>query len=439
MFSSFLDFNKPLADRIRPRSLDEFVGQKHLLDKGKILRQMIDSDNIGSMIFYGPPGVGKTTLATIIANLSKANYIKLSALDTGVKELREIMKNAEKDRLYGKKTIIFIDEIHRFNKAQQDIFLPYVEKGSIILIGATTENPSFEVNKALLSRAKVFVLREIGFEDIFLHLKKILSDTKAFPDKKIIIDDDTLEAIAKYSSGDLRTALNTLEILVNNSKLIGMEVYIKKQDFLDLFTKSSIYYDKNGEEHYNLISALHKSMRTSDVDASIYWLCRMLESGENPLYIARRIIQFASEDIGLADNNALSIAISAYNACHFLGMPDCDLALTQAVIYMALAPKSDSVYIARLRAKKDVLEKINEPVPLHLRNASTTLLKELSYGKDYKHAHNYEEAISDMSALPSDLIGSVYYEPNENGDEKYFKERLEYIKNKKKEFKNRKI
>lgn len=429
-FSSYNNFNKPLATRLRPQSLDEFIGQKHLLGNGKVLRQMIESDNIGSMIFWGPPGVGKTTLAGIIANMSKSIYIELSAVLQGIKEIKQIMQDAEENRLLGKKTIIFIDEIHRFNKAQQDAFLPYVERGSIILIGATTENPSFEINQALISRMKVFVLKALEKEDIILLLKKSLSDHRAFPDKKIHIDDDTLEALSLYSNGDARIALNTLELAINNidTKENSIDIYLDKKIFLDLLDKKIFFYDKSAQEHYNLISALHKSMRNSEPDACIYWLSRMLESGENPLYIARRIIQFASEDIGLADNKALSLAIDAYNACHYLGMPDCDLALSQAVIYMALAPKSNSVYLARLKAKEDVKYTYNEPVPLHLRNAKTPLMQELGYSKGYKYAHEYKEHISDMQCLPDNLKDKVYYVATELGEEKEFKERLEKIK-----------
>lgn len=427
-FSAYSNFNKPLATRLRPRDLDEFVGQRHLLDKGKVLRQMIESDNIGSMIFWGPPGVGKTTLAGIIANITKSRYVEFSAVSQGIKEIKDIMKEAEEARLLGKRTMVFVDEIHRFNKAQQDAFLPYVEKGSIVLIGATTENPSFEVNAALLSRAKVFVLKALEKEDIISLLKRSLEDTRAFPDKRVHIDEDTLNALALYANGDARNALNTLELAVNNVSNEGIDVYIDKKVFSNLLDKNVFFYDKNGEEHYNLISALHKTMRNSDPDGSIYWLSRMLESGEKPLYIARRIIQFASEDIGLADNRALGIAIDTYNACHYLGLPDCDLALTQAVIYMALAPKSNSVYKARLAAKADVKNTENEPVPLHLRNAPTKLMAELGYGKDYKYAHSYSEHISNMKGLPPILEDRVYYEAGELGEEREFKERLAYIK-----------
>ena len=433
-FSAFNNFNKPLAARMRPRTVDEFVGQRHLLDKGKVLRQMIDNDNVGSMIFWGPPGVGKTTLASIIANTTKANYVEFSAVSQGIKEIKEIMKEAESLRLTGTKTIVFVDEIHRFNKAQQDAFLPYVEKGSIILIGATTENPSFEVNSALLSRAKVFVLKALTEEELLGLLKTCLEDTRAFPDLRLHIDDDTLRALALYANGDARTALNTLELAVNNTDKDGMDVYIDKTVFADLLDKNIFFYDKNGEEHYNLISALHKSMRNSDPDASVYWLCRMLESGEDPLYIARRIIQFASEDIGLADNRALGLSIDTYNACHYLGMPECDLALTQAVIYMSLAPKSNSVYTARQAALADVKTSCNEPVPLHLRNAPTKLMRELDYGKGYKYAHNYEEHISNMQALPDSLRGREYYKAGKLGDEAALKDRLEYIKKFKTQF-----
>ncbi len=417
-FSAYHHFNQPLAARLRPRNLEEFVGQGHLLGQGRVLREMMDKDCIGSMIFWGPPGVGKTTLARIIAAGTGSVYIEFSAVHQGIKEIKEMMKEAEQNRLLGRRSIVFVDEIHRFNKAQQDAFLPYVEKGSIVLIGATTENPSFEVNAALLSRARVFVLQPLTKEDILTLLKRSLADTRAFPDKKVEVDEDALDALALYANGDARTALNTLEMAVNHTASEGMRVHITKQIFRDLLEKNVFFYDKNGEEHYNLISALHKSMRNSDPDAAVYWLGRMLESGEKPLYIARRIMQFASEDIGLADNRALTLAVSVYQACHFMGMPDCDLALTQAVLYMALAPKSDSVYRARLKAKEDVLHSMQEPVPLHLRNGSTALMKELGYGKGYRYAHHYEGHTTDMQTLPESLQEKRYYEAGSLGEEK---------------------
>lgn len=419
---------KPLADRLRPKNISEFIGQEHLLKENQLLRQMIDSDKMVSSIFWGPPGVGKTSLANVIANTTKAKFIKLSAIDTSVKTIRDLVQVAREDLFLNKKTIVFLDEIHRFNKSQQDVFLPYVEDGSIILIGATTENPSFEINKALLSRCKVFLLKSLEEKEIIDFLKNTLKNTLAFPDKEIEIEEACIEKIASYSMGDLRIALNTLEILVDNSKVEGMKVSIKEENIKELLGARHFFYDKNSEEHYNLISALHKSMRSSDPDASVYWLSRMIEAGEDCLYIARRIIQFASEDIGFSDNNALSIALNTYDACRYLGYPDCDLALTQAVIYMSLAPKSDSVYMARLKAKDDVINNFNQAVPFHLRNASNKFLKDLGYAKNYEHAQAYEEKITAMQCLPNNLKGRIYYTPSENGKEKYMKERLLYIK-----------
>jgi len=419
---------QPLAARLRPQTLDEFVGQKHLLGEGKVLRRLIESDKVGSMIFWGPPGVGKTTLARIIANRTKANFIDFSAVTSGIKEIKQVMEQAEKSRRFGEKTILFVDEIHRFNKAQQDAFLPFVEKGSIILIGATTENPSFEVNGALLSRCKVFVLQALKTEELVELLRHALNDGRGFGGQKIEISDDLLEIIANFANGDARSALSTLEMAVLNGELTAEKTIVTKETIEQCTSKKSLLYDKTGEEHYNLISALHKSMRNSDPDAAVYWLARMLEAGEDPLYIARRVTRFASEDIGLADPRALEIAVSAYQACHFIGMPECTVHLTEAVVYMSLAPKSNSLYIAYGMAKKDALSMLAEPVPLVIRNAPTKLMKELEYGKGYQYAHDTEEKLTNMQCLPDSLLGKEYYFPTEEGVEGRYKARLEEIK-----------
>ena len=419
---------EPLAARLRPRDLDEFVGQKHLLGEGKILRRLIESDNIGSMIFWGPPGVGKTTLAGIIAHKTKARFVNFSAVTGGIKEIKQVMEDADKGRRFGEKTILFVDEIHRFNKAQQDAFLPYVEKGSIILIGATTENPSFEVNGALLSRCKVFVLQALTEEDILQLLRRAITDPRGFGDIKVNISDECLSMIASFANGDARTALNTLEMAVTNADITPEGMVVTEEGLAQCISRKSLLYDKNGEEHYNLISALHKSMRNSDPDAAIYWMCRMLEGGENPLYIARRLIRFASEDVGMADSQALQVAVSAYHACHFLGMPECDVHLTHAVTYLAMAPKSNALYKAVEACKRDVRNGQAEPVPLQLRNAPTRLMKELDYGKDYQYAHDTEEKLTRMQCLPDSLAGTTYYHPTDQGKEAAVKERLQKIR-----------
>ncbi len=427
---------QPLAARLRPQNLDEFVGQKHLLGEGKVLRRLIESDKVGSMIFWGPPGVGKTTLARIIANRTKANFIDFSAVTSGIKEIKQVMEQAEKNRRFGEKTILFVDEIHRFNKAQQDAFLPFVEKGSIILIGATTENPSFEVNGALLSRCKVFVLQALKTEELTKLLRHALKDERGFGIQDIEISDDLLEEIANFANGDARSALSTLEMAVLNGELNGEKTIVTQETIEQCTSKKSLLYDKTGEEHYNLISALHKSMRNSDPDAAVYWLARMLEAGEDPLYIARRVTRFASEDIGLADPHALEIAVSAFQACHLIGMPECTVHLTEAVVYMSLAPKSNSLYIAYERAKKDALTMLAEPVPLVIRNAPTKLMKELDYGKGYQYAHDTEDKLTNMQCLPDSLLGKEYYFPTEEGAESKYKARLSEIKEWKKNHRN---
>ena len=419
---------QPLAARLRPRTLEEFVGQAHLLGEGKVLRRLIESDRISSMIFWGPPGVGKTTLARIIAQRTRASFIDFSAVTSGIKEIRQVMQRAEDNRRFGDRTIVFVDEIHRFNKAQQDAFLPFVEKGSIVLIGATTENPSFEVSGALLSRCKVFVLQALAAEDLTALLSRALHDPRGFGGQKVVISRDMLELIANFANGDARSALSTLEMVVLNGDTDGDTVTVTEDTLAQCLSKKSLLYDKKGEEHYNLISALHKSMRNSDPDAAVYWLARMLEAGEDPLYVARRVIRFASEDVGIADPRALEIAVAAYQACHFIGMPECSVNLTQAVVYMSMAPKSNALYMAYEAAKKDALTQLAEPVPLVIRNAPTKLMKELEYGKGYQYAHNTEDKLTDMQCLPDSLLGKEYYRPTEQGVEAKYKARLEQIK-----------
>ena len=422
------DLAQPLAARLRPETLEEFVGQRHLLGKNRVLRRLIESDRISSMIFWGPPGVGKTTLAHIIANQTKARFINFSAVTSGIKEIRAVMQEAEESRRFGEKTILFVDEIHRFNKAQQDAFLPYVEKGSIILIGATTENPSIEVNSALLSRCKVFVLQALTAEDVAELLRRALESPKGFGNQKIEMGPDILPLIAAFANGDARMALSTLEMVVLNGDVQGDTVVVTRETLEQCISKKSLLYDKKGDEHYNIISALHKSMRNSDPDASVYWLARMLEAGEDPLYVARRVIRFASEDVGMADPRALELAVSAYQACHFLGMPECNVHLTQAVVYMALAPKSNALYMAYEAAKKDAQAQLAEPVPLAIRNAPTALMQQLHYGEGYQYAHDAPDKLTNLQCLPDSLLGKTYYQPTSQGLEEKYGQRLAQIK-----------
>lgn len=427
--------NDPLASRMRPRQLDEYIGQQHLLKEGKVLRQLIEQDQVSSMIFWGPPGVGKTTLARIIATKTKSTFIDFSAVTSGIKEIKEIMKKAEATKAMGIRTILFVDEIHRFNKAQQDAFLPYVEKGVITLIGATTENPSFEINSALLSRCKVFVLQSLEVQDVVDLLQQAIQDQRGFGDIALHYENDILEMIAQFSNGDARIALNTLEMIVLNGVTSEDGIWINKEIVEQCINKKSLLYDKKGEEHYNLISALHKSMRNSDVDAAIYWLARMLEAGENPLFVARRLIRFASEDVGMADSRALEICVATYQACHFNGMPECNVNLAHAVTYLSLAPKSNALYVAYDKAKKDALEMLAEPVPLQIRNAPTNLMKQLHYGDGYAYAHDYEEKLTTMQCLPDKLNNRVYYEPTMQGSEEKVTRRIAQIKKWKEEHK----
>ena len=425
LFASSLQ--EPLANRMRPLTLDEYVGQRHLLAKGRILRQLIENDLVPSMIFWGPPGVGKTTLARIIAHQTSSAFINFSAVTSGIKEIREVMKQAQAARDGGQRTIVFVDEIHRFNKAQQDAFLPYVENGSIVLIGATTENPSFEINSALLSRCKVFVLRALGTADLTELLRRALRDERGFGRKPLRMEEGTVEMIAEFAAGDARTALNTLEMAVYNAVEEDGWLKVSVELIEQCTSRRSFLYDKKGEEHYNLISALHKSMRNSDVQAAVYWLARMLEAGEDPLYIARRLVRFASEDVGMADSRALEICVAAYQAAHFLGMPECSVHLTHAVTYLSLAPKSNALYRAYERAKDDAQKTMKEPVPLQIRNAVTKLMKELDYGKGYRYAHDEENAITDMVCLPECIQDHVYYDPSAYGSEEKVQRRMRQL------------
>jgi putative ATPase len=442
------DRTRPLADRMRPRTLDEFVGQEHLIAPGKLLRAQIDRDDISSLIFWGPPGTGKTTLAKIIAGMTRADFIEFSAVLSGIKEIKQVMADAERARQYGTRTIVFIDEIHRFNKAQQDAFLPHVEKGNIRLIGATTENPSFEIISALLSRSRVYVLKPLTEDQIVLLLRRALEDKeRGLGEMRLTASDETLQQIAAYSSGDARSAYNVLEVAsalaantqasntAKSEKPSGVSELRPSGPFeitLDIvkeaLQKRVLLYDKAGEEHYNLISALHKSVRNSDPDASLYWLGRMLEAGEDPLYIARRVVRMAVEDIGLAEPNALALCMAARDAVDFIGMPEGNLALAQAVVYLAVAPKSNALYTAYGDVQDDVERTAAEPVPLHLRNAPTGLMKDLGYGKGYQYAHNIEDKVADMQCLPDNLRDRHYYQPTNEGVEKRIRERMEEIR-----------
>src|ERR1700722_2128546 len=418
----------PLAERMRPRTLEEFFGQEHLLGPGKPLRLQIENDDSASLIFWGPPGVGKTTLAKIIARATSASFIEFSAVLSGIKEIKQVMVDAEKASKFGSRTILFIDEIHRFNKAQQDAFLPYVERGAIRLIGATTENPSFEINAALLSRCRVYTLRALEQADIISLLQRALSDSeRGLGALNLGIDDVALEAIASYSSGDARNALNALEVAAKLATARGEKI-ITRELASEALQQRVLLYDKKGEQHYVLISALHKSVRNSDADASLYWLGRMLAAGEDPMYVARRVVRMAVEDIGLAAPEALNLCLSARDAMHFLGSPEGDLALAQAVVYLALAPKSNAVYTAYGAVLNDIEATAAEPVPLHLRNAPTRLMKSLEYGKGYQYAHDVEGRVADMECLPPSLADRRYYQPTNEGREKALAQRMEEIR-----------
>jgi len=411
----------PLADRMRPQTLDEVLGQDHLLGPGKPLRTAIERDQTPSMILWGPPGVGKTTLAQIIARMTKSDFVPFSAVLSGIKEIKEVMAAAEKSRRLGRRTILFVDEIHRFNKAQQDAFLPHVEKGNVVLIGATTENPSFEVISALLSRARVFVLHPLSDA----HIRTLLE--RAAAREALNVEPEAIDAIASIANGDARSALNILELAAQTVEAGGRI----RSDMVQEAAQRQLLYDKSGEEHFNIISALHKSLRNSDADAGLYWLARMLESGEDPLYVARRLVRFASEDVGLADPRALRVALDAKEAFDFIGLPEGKLALAQCVVYLAAAPKSNSVYTAYSKAAEDVWHTRNEPVPLHLRNAPTSLMKELRYGKGYQYAHDLEEKVADMECLPESLKGTRYFEAQDIGVEADIKRRLEDVEKRK--------
>ncbi len=415
----------PLAERMRPRDLDEIVGQEEIVGPGTALRAATEKDEVGSLILWGPPGTGKTTLARVIAHRTRSHFVPFSAVVSGIKEIKDVMRRAEEERrVYGRRTILFVDEIHRFNKAQQDAFLPSVESGNVILIGATTENPSFEVNSALLSRCRVLILRQLTPDELVTVMRRSLADSERGLGSRLTVDDDALFWLARQANGDARFCLNVLEALtslVEPGQSVGIETIEKAMQ------RKALLYDKSGEEHFNIISALHKSLRNSDVDASLYWLARMLEAGEDPLYIARRLVRFASEDVGLAEPGALAQAIAAKEAFHFMGVPEGKLALAQAVVYLALAPKSNAVYLAYGKASEDALKDVSEPVPLHLRNPVTGPMKSWGYGKGYEYAHDREEATTGMECLPENLRGRRYYRPTDEGFEKKLRARIEEI------------
>lgn len=423
----------PLAERLRPKTLEEFVGQDHLLGPNKVLRQAIESDRIPSMILWGPPGSGKTTLAMLIASITRARFIAFSAVLSGIKEIKEVIEEAAREwKNQRRRTILFVDEIHRFNKAQQDAFLPHVEKGTIILIGATTENPSFEVISPLLSRAKVFTLRALTEEEIKIILKRALRDQErglgAYP---VEVDEEVIQKISRMVNGDARVGLNTLEIMALTTPPDENGIRrMTSKNLEEVLQRKTFLYDKSGEEHYNLISAFHKSLRGSDPDAALYWLGRMLEAGEDPLYIARRMIRFASEDVGNADPQALQISVAAMQAFHFIGLPEGNLALAQAAVYLATAPKSNSLYTAYQGVQRDIRELENMPVPLHIRNPVTSLMKDLGYGKDYKYPHDYPDHFVEEEYLPENLMGRTYYHPSDQGFEREIQKRLEFWRKK---------
>ena len=421
---------RPLADRMRPETLEEFVGQVHILGPGKPLRQQIERDELASLILWGPPGSGKTTLATIIAHQTKSGFVKFSAVLAGIREIKDVMAAAEKGRHYGRRTILFIDEIHRFNKAQQDAFLPYVERGDIVLIGATTENPSFEVNAALLSRAKTYMLLPLSTDEVLTLLQRSLRDeTRGLANEGVAISEELLRQIAVFANGDARAAFNTLEAAVAAARREEKgQAMVTEAILEDAIQRKMLLYDKAGEEHYNLISALHKSVRNSDADAALYWLGRMLEAGEDPLYVARRLIRMASEDIGLADPEALRLTVAAMQAVHFVGMPEGNLALAEAAVYLALAPKSNALYAGYSEVQTDVQKTVAEPVPLHLRNPVTGLMAHFGYGKNYQYAHNAPERLTEMPCLPDNLKDRRYYLPSDEGFEKKLKEKAEAIR-----------
>ncbi len=429
------DDRRPLADRMRPETLEEFVGQLHILGPGKPLRRQIERDELGSMILWGPPGSGKTTLATIVARQTQSEFVRFSAVLAGIREIKEVMAAAEKARHFGRRTILFIDEIHRFNKAQQDAFLPYVERGDVVLIGATTENPSFEVNSALLSRAKVYMLSPLSTDEILTLLERALKDEKRGLGAYVVISDELLRQIAIFANGDARAAYNTLETAAAAATRDEQgRARVTEAIIEDALQRKMLLYDKAGEEHYNLISALHKSVRNSDPDATLYWLGRMLEAGEDPLYIARRLIRMASEDIGLADPDALGVAVAAMQAAHFVGMPEGNLALAEAAVYLALAPKSNALYTGYGEVQADAQQTVAEPVPLHLRNPVTGLMAKFGYGKGYQYAHNAPDRLTEMPCLPDNLKNRRYYRPTDEGFEKKLKEKLQAIREWKKKY-----